>query len=243
MRLAIVWESLTGWKCRKAMYCICVTVSQGICWRLLVKSMFLMLSLQSPNSVVHTDKSSYLCCVHRHKRLTKAEDVVVLALLLPEPCTRTGGCFHVFNTRCCLWLSNVLFVSCRSLNACMTTTLIRQQDVTYTLPAAFRVKAHVVVLEHGLQLLGLLLNSLTYNYVIQKWWSSEQRQSMCGHHVRPQLCWLCFCFHEKMTWANRSQHYCVCCRAILVWTDVCFCVRRRKTEMQRRKKRGIGRKK
>lgn len=150
MRLASVWESLTGWKCRKAMYCICVTVSQGICWRLLVKSMFLMLSLQSPNSVIHTDKSSYLSCVHRHKRLTKAEDVVVLALLLPEPCTRTGGCFHVFNTRCCLWLSNVLFVSCRSLNACMTTTLIRQQDVTYTLPAAFRVKAHVVVLEHGL---------------------------------------------------------------------------------------------
>ena len=202
--LVIVWDSLlTSWECSKAV-CVCVRVrvcvkerrvSQDLCWRLLAKSLILMLGFYRaltltliPTRVLHAptrvvDRSSG--CGRPYAIITGTS----------RACW--GLFFRVVNTRCCLLSLNILFVSCISLK-CMTERCLPHPSACCQGESTCR-RTWI-----WRQVPGSLFSSLIYDYVIEKWWYSVVRQNMCGHRVQPRLCWLLFCFHWKMTWTDHS---------------------------------------
>ena len=88
------------------------------------------------------------------------------------PHTHAMGCFQVLDAGCV----------CGRVNLSLTEVLNAKQhfyDISFTVLFRFKVKIHVGVLEHGLQPPGILLNSLTYDYVTQEWRCSLERQIAC----------------------------------------------------------------
>lgn len=134
-------------------------------------------SLHSLKSDTDTRMSVRLCSTPQHEWLTKAADAVVLSLLLPGPHTCDVGLFScvLYQMLCAIVEGFICLFQKSSVHCSASPPPL----------SVIRVKAHVMVFEHGLQPPGVLHNSLTYDYITQKWSHSVEKERVWASRVWP----------------------------------------------------------
>lgn len=137
-----------------------------------------MLSLQSPNSDTHADKSVRPGCMPRHECQTKAADVAILAPLLPGPHTRA-----LLGVRFSFTQYQMLFVIVEHFICLLAEVFNAWQQLS----SSFVYAQSKSTRQGAWTWPPVASRSSQQHYLWQKY--RKLSECMCGHHVWP---WLCF---------------------------------------------------